>query len=329
MAIRGIVVKMDNEDARLLLTPTSRDLYLRILAGAEIPSRPGADLQLLVSSHLIAPDLHRPGQYEALDVDLVVQQRQASLQTMASRMLTEAQSVPTQLRELSDAYRRAHPTRQPTVEHLAGTASINDRLTQLVNDCTEELLTAQPGGPRRAHVLAASYQRDLGVLGRGATMRTIYLPTVRQDDPTARWARTMSEQGAQIRTARKFGRVIIVDRRVAITPVLARGEQDAGAIDRAAFITDETVVQLLVAAFERDWERAEPWSGEDPGVAVTDAQREILDCLGRGLEQDQAAEVLGISRRTVTNRLAELRQAARVETLGQLLFWWGRHGREV
>lgn len=312
-----------------MLTPTARDLYLRILAGRETAPSAGADLQLLIASHLVAPDPHRPGHYEALDVDVVVQQWQTSLQTMAGRMLAEAQSVPAQLRELSDAFRRAHPARRAAIDYVAGTSTINERLARLVSTCTEDLLTAQPSGARPAHVLAASYQRDLGVLERGAKMRTIYLPAVRHDGPTARWARTMTEQGAQIRTSRQFGRVIIVDRRVAVTPVLARGEGDQGAIDRAAFITDETMVQLLVAAFDRDWERAESWDGADAGVEITKTQCDILNCIARGLEQDETAEELQMSRRTVTNRLAELRIATGSQNLSQLMHWWGRHGHNV
>ncbi|MGV9271348.1 hypothetical protein ACWDRR_42675 [Kitasatospora sp. NPDC003701] len=262
---------------------------------------------------------------QPLDVDGAVQYWQASLIKMAGSFLAEAQSVPYQLTEMASAYRAARPesSRRTGIEFLSGLDVINDRLEALVNSCTRELLTAQPSGPRPADLLAVSYQRDLGVLKRGARMRTIYLPTVRSDGPTARWATTMTEQGAEIRTGRTFGRAIIVDRRAAVIPVLDPWTVQEVAIEKAVVVTSETLVAAVVGSFERDWAHSEAWDGA-PEPELLAIHAGILACLARGMEQDGAAAELGVSRRTVTNRLAELKTMTRSETVAQLLYWWAK-----
>ncbi|MGA5819754.1 hypothetical protein ACPC54_18075 [Kitasatospora sp. NPDC094028] len=315
-------VKPGVDDGRLLLTSASKDLYLRMLEGH--PAKEGAPLQLLIQSHLVERNAES-GEWEPVDVDVVVHQWQTSLQTMAGQLLAEAQSVPAQLRELSDAYQRARPKR-PLIEYVVGTKTINERIAAAVRDASDELLSAQPSGPRPADVLIASYVQDLAALKRGISLRTLYLPSARTDEPTARWAETVTEQGAQIRTARFRSRMIIIDRRLAITSVLTREEPDPGAIDRAVFITDETVIQLLVATWERIWVRADPWDGKDKGVTLTEQQRAILDQLGRGLSWEETGTELHIARRTVAKRLAELRKATGSRSNTQLMYWYGtRH----
>lgn len=313
-------VKLDTDDGRLLLTSAAKDLYLRMLDGAKAPTD-SPSLQLLIQSHLVErhPDT---GDWEPADVDVVIHQWQTTLQTMAGQFLTEAQSVPRQLRDLSDAYRKARPKVAP-IEYLVGTQAINDRIGEAVRNATEELLSAQTSGPRPAHVLAASYVQDMAALERGLSLRTIYLPSVRTDEPTARWAKTVTERGAQIRTSCHLSRMIIIDRRLAITSVLTRGEPDPVSVDRAVFITDETVIQLLVAAWERDWARAEPWDGNGPGVMLTPLQQSILEGISRGLEQEEIAAELHISKRTVANRLAEVRELTGSRSIAQLMYWYG------
>ncbi|MFJ2863661.1 hypothetical protein [Kitasatospora sp. NPDC087314] len=293
---------------------------MRMLDGERAPDD-GADLRLLIQSQLVErhPDT---GEWEPSDADVVIHQWQTTLQTMAGTFLAEAQSVPIQLRELSDAYRKARPKLTP-IEYVVGTQAINERIGAAVREAREELLSAQASGPRPAHVLAASYVQDMAALERGLKLRTIYLPSARTDEPTARWAKTVTERGARIRTASHLSRMIIIDRRLAVTSVLTRGEPDPVAVDRAVFISDETVVQLLVAAWERDWERADPWDGTDRGVTLTSLQTAILDGLGRGLDWEEIGAELHISKRTVANRLAELREATGSRSIAQLMYWYG------
>ncbi len=325
----GVVVeKSAVEEGRLFLVPAAKDLYLRVLSGEQSDPQPSPELEQLLGVRLIAPHPHKPGHYEALDVQAAVQDWQSSLQAMASQLILEAQSVPTQLRDLAIAYRLVHPNRPGTgVEYVTGYDAINDLLTPLLDSCEVELLTAQPTGPRPADMLALSYQRDLAVFKRGASMRTIYLPSVRPDGPTCRWAQTMTEQGAQVRTSADFNRAIIIDRKTAVTSVLTPWEGRGKAPDRAMFVTDEGLVALLVAIFERDWTRAEPWDGTREDVLrLTALQRRILAGLAEGREYEDIGESLQLSKRTIASRVAELRELTGSSNVVQLAYWWAKHG---
>ncbi|MFB7617847.1 hypothetical protein [Kitasatospora sp. NPDC056181] len=316
-------MESDISSARPLLKAATRRHYLKLLAGKET-ARTCSERDELERAGLVVPDPERPGHVRAVDADAVARTRQADLIRSASSLLAEAQAMPQHLADLASAYRAATASQNVGgIEILTGLRAINERLETLVNSCTQELITAQPTGPRPAELLALSYQRDLGVLQRGARMRTIYLPSVRSDAPTSRWALTMAEQGAEIRTGRTFGRMIIVDRRAAVLPILDPWSLEATAPDQAAVITSELAVGLAVASFERDWAHSEPWDGT-PEAELKPIHVEILRCLAQGLEQDEVAQQLGMSKRTVQGKVADLRAATGCRTQSQLLYWWAK-----
>ncbi|MGE7432736.1 LuxR C-terminal-related transcriptional regulator [Kitasatospora sp. NPDC001175] len=319
---RGQRLKSDITVSRPVLTSASRALYLRILSGAS-QQKPSTALNHLLDADLVAPDPRKGnGHYAALNPTEATRQWQSALQLTAARCMAEAQLVPSQLDDLVAAYRLAHPTRSSDgIECVVGLEEINARLEVLVPSCQTELITAQPTGPRPAHVLAISYERDLGVLARGAKMRTLYLPSARHDRPTARWAETMAERGAEIRTSNSFGRAIIVDRRVAVTSVRTADGEVSG---QALFVTDEGVVRTILAAFERDWARAERWDGRDPGVELGPLDRGILDGLAQGQEQEEIATGLELSKRTVAKHVALLKERTGSRSLAQLMYWYAR-----
>jgi sugar-specific transcriptional regulator TrmB len=322
---------MDIKGMRPVLTTAAKKLYRRILAGDRPHRRDQPVLAKLIEAELVVADQHREGFYEALDPERAAHRLQSALQLAAARALTEAQLIPSQLQDLSADYRLAHPTRSgPGFEVVAGFREINERLGVVVASCQSELITAQPSGPRPAHILAMSYKQDLAVLQeRRASMRTLYLPSVRQDLPTARWATMMTQAGAQIRTSNNFGRMIIVDRRVAVTSVLSPECREELRADQALFVTNEDAVRTLVASFERDWKRAEPWDGSLGGPVLSAQHRTLLDKLATGLEIGAAAAEMKMSPRTAATRIAEARQVANASSLPQLLYWWGRQEYQI
>lgn len=312
-----------------MLSTAGKKLYQRILAGEQPTRRDQAVLSHLIELELVAQN-RRDDRYEALNPETAVRHLQTSLQLTATRALTEAQLVNGRFQELTAAYGLAHPGGTGAgADIVTGFPAINERLEVMVSSCQTELLTAHPTGPRPAHVLAMSYKRDLGVLERGAKMRTIYLPSARHDGPTARWATTMTEHGAKIKTSNNFGRVIIVDRRVAVTSVLDLKAEKEIRLDQALFITSEEVVRTLVAAFERDWIRAACWDGTPGGPVLSDQQRDLLRLLGEGNEVAAAAEKLGISPRTAATRVAEAKAEVGTDSLAGLLYWFGRHEFQI
>jgi DNA-binding CsgD family transcriptional regulator len=318
---------------RPFLIPAAHDLYLRVLRGELTNPPESPELGQLLDVHLLAPDPDRAGHYRALDVGRALRTWQGGLHTMASNLLLEAQTVEAQLQPLATAWNQAQAGKAsaPGVEVVHGYDEIDRRLGPIIASCRVEAMTAHPTGPRSPKVLARSYERDMPLLRRGATMRTIYLPAVRGDAPTARWAQTMTEQGVQIRTSTDFCRVIIIDYHTVITSVLRREDQitEPEPNDAAMIITHPALVAHWMAGFERDWARAEPWSGTltkpAPKLPLTPTDVQILDCLAQGMDQDEAAAAHHVSRRYVTGKLAALRAATGVKSHGQLMFWWGKH----
>ncbi|GAA1977574.1 helix-turn-helix transcriptional regulator [Kitasatospora viridis] len=316
---------------RPFLIPAAHDLYLRVLRGELTDPSDSPEREQLLAVKLLAPDAERPGHYMALNVSSALRGWQSDLYTMAATALTEARSVEAALQPLVTAWAHTQAGQAVTsgVEVVRGYEEIERRISLITASCTVEALTAHPTGPRSPAVLARSYERDMPLLRRGAKMRTIYLPSVRTDAPTARWAQTMGEQGVQIRTSSDFARVIIIDYHTVITSLLHRSAAvvEPDPTNAAMIITNPLLVFHWLAGFERDWGRAKPWDGTIaepvPRLPLTDSEVGILRCLARGLDQDQAAAELYVSRRFVTGRLASLRAATGSGSLAQLMYWWG------
>ncbi|KDN83495.1 helix-turn-helix transcriptional regulator [Kitasatospora cheerisanensis] len=289
--------------------------------------QPGPALDSLIALRLAAPDPLRPGHYTALDATAAALQMQLHLQNLGGRYLAQAAAVVGEMGDLIGAYQLARPAAGAgAIEYITGLDVIQDRLTPLLEGCRESLFTAQPNGARPAAQLALSYQRDLAVLQRGVQMRTVYHCSVRQHEPTARWAATVSVHGAEVRTvtSRGYPRTVIIDSRVAITTVLTPWEGDGPEPDRALLITDEGVVRALSSVFGLLWDAAQPWDGTLL-VEVTPTQKAILAGLAAGHGAEQIGRVLGVTRRTVTNHLEPIRQALNIESIPQLTYWWGRN----
>jgi DNA-binding transcriptional ArsR family regulator len=238
------------------------------------------------------------------------------------------------MNDLIGAYQLARPASDGgAIEYMVGLDVIQDRLTPLLAACEAELVTAQPNGPRPAAQLALSYQRDLAVLQRGIKMRTIYHYTARSDEPTAKWAATVTVHGAQVRTVpNRFPRTVIIDRKVAVTAVLTPWEGPGPAPEeRALFIYDEAVVRCLATMLDLLWDSALPWDGSAL-VEMTPTQKAIMEGVIRGEGLEAIGRALGVSRRTVSTHLDPLREAVGVESLQQLTYWYGKneaHYREV
>ncbi|MFB7908089.1 LuxR C-terminal-related transcriptional regulator [Kitasatospora sp. NPDC056076] len=309
-----------------LLSPEAKQLYRQLLSGSDTAPQPGNPLDELLGLRLAAPDAARPGHYTALNASAAALHWQSHLQNLGSRYLSQAASVASEMNDLIGAYQMAQPSTGGAIEYLAGLDVIQDRLTPLLAACESELFTAQPNGPRPAAQLALSYQRDIAVLQRGVKMHTINHYTARRDEPTARWAATVTVHGAKVRTvAQRFPRTVIIDRKTAVTAVLTPWEgQGAPPDERALIIHDEAVVRCLATMMDLLWGSAMPWTG-GTFVEVTPMQKTILEGLVRGDGLEVIGRTLGVTPRTVSTHLAPLREAVGVESLPQLTYWYGRH----
>ncbi|MEV7599843.1 hypothetical protein AB0O91_20915 [Kitasatospora sp. NPDC089797] len=302
-----------------LLKWESRILYQDIAAGRATAPGPSPALDELLSLGLVAPDTGRPGHYQVLSAADAALRMQEHFLRLGAQHLAQAAALPRLFDPLISSYRATHPGSDGAVEYVATKREMQERLGPIIENCRKELLTAQPSGARPPAMLAMSYQRDLGVIERGAKMRTIHRASARQHGPTASWAATMTSYGAKVRTlASEVGwpRTVVVDRRVAVI--------ETPDPERALLIRDEALVAYVRRAWLRDWDSALPWDGT-PLPEVTAMQHGILTQLARDVTLEAIASGRGVSRRWISMQLEPLKAALGATSLHSLLYWWARH----
>lgn len=216
-------------------------------------------------------------------------------------------------------------------EFLADRNEVNARIGRILAGAQEELLGAHPHEPRTREQMRLGVPRDTAALERGVRYRTLYQDVVRDDAVSCEWASTMAPLGAQYRTlADPFERVIIVDRKVAV--IANSPDVIPDAPEHAAWIiTDRSMVDFCVRAFDKEWRRARPWFGERRvrgpqagGGVLSDLQKAILTCLAEGQTQDGAARSLTLPKRSLQRQLDQVRAVWGMPnaSIGQLTYHW-------
>uniref|UniRef100_A0AAU3I5W4 LuxR C-terminal-related transcriptional regulator n=1 Tax=Streptomyces sp. NBC_01393 TaxID=2903851 RepID=A0AAU3I5W4_9ACTN len=214
-------------------------------------------------------------------------------------------------------YTEERSREQAPLTLLTGGDLISKALESAVDDCTSELLTAQPGGGRPLHLLTEALGRDLRLLSRGVNQRTIYQHTVRAHRPTMSYIKNISDAGGEVRTLTEvFERMIICDQKVAFIPVSA--ERGIAALQ----VRDPGLVRFLAQFFENAWARATPIAGENepprPPTITSEIQLAILQAIVGGETDDTIARRLGMSRRSVAEHVRKVSQQLDSNSRAQL-----------
>ncbi|MFC8273113.1 LuxR C-terminal-related transcriptional regulator [Streptomyces sp. NPDC057271] len=192
----------------------------------------------------------------------------------------------------------------PGVEQLIGLDRIRDRLAALTREVREEVLGLNTDGAQTVDAMEASRPLDQELLDRGVRMRTVYLDSVRNDEPTLAYADWLTTRGAQVRTAPMLPtRMIVVDRRTAVIPLTSQ-DTTAGAL----FLTSDGLVTALCALFETIWATAQALGSGTASDAhgLTPQQNATLQLLAAGHTDDAIAKRLGVSSRTARRIATDL-----------------------
>jgi DNA-binding CsgD family transcriptional regulator/sugar-specific transcriptional regulator TrmB len=310
------------------LSPEAESLYALLAHRVPAPDLDSPALAELLAYGLVLPHPHGPtDRFIARDPLEVLTEKRERMYREIGAAMAEASALPERLRHLAVAYQRAEPQLvRGAVEYISGLDTINARLSELVASATQEILAAQPGGPRPADTLALALSRDLAALERGVAMRTLYRMSARQDAATAGHVQRVTVAGAHVRTLdESFLRAIIVDRRTAVVTDHTPPAPDADPI-RALILHDPGVVHYAAQLFDRDWARASVWRGAQlPSDAIlTEQQREVIQLLVAGTAQAGIARALNISPRVVNSQIAEIKRVSGANSLAQLGYWWGQ-----
>ncbi|MFI6848602.1 helix-turn-helix domain-containing protein [Kitasatospora sp. NBC_00085] len=302
------------------LSAAAHDLYLLIIRTRgrinrkEIHDSSYGHLGELLDIGLLIPDTDDPQVLVAVDPQQLATRLSTTWQRQALDLLARAIAVPSDLQGLAEAFHRPEST-GGIIEYVHGKALIAQRINHAVTSAKEEILAAQPGGPRPPEVLSRAISDDLGDLKRGISTRTIYHPSTRYHAPTRDYVAKITEAGGKFRTLDEpYTRLIIVDRLLAVIPV-------AEDLNVAAFIYDPAVIHFLFhEVFERNWNRGLDFTGGRtvPQQVVSRLRQTIIDLLLEGTNHRVIARRLGISERTLARHLAEMREDYNVESLFQL-----------
>lgn len=154
--------------------------------------------------------------------------------------------------------------------------------------------------------MARSRPLNEETLDRGVRMRTVYLDSVRNDEPSIEHARWLTERGAEVRTVPTLPlRMLVVDRELALVP-LDENDSSAGAL----LVSGRGVVAALSALFVSVWRNAHPLGqrrARQPG-RPSEQEQQALRGWVQGDTDHLVARRLGVSERTVrriSDNLAE------------------------
>ncbi|MBM2620383.1 helix-turn-helix transcriptional regulator [Actinoplanes sp. LDG1-06] len=256
----------------------------------------------------------------AANPDLAIGSLVTPMEVQSRRLAEMAEQLRTQVRTLVPLH-AAHrdPTENEFATVLDGRA-VNRLIEVEADRCAEEVLALQPGGGRPVERLAQAQKRDLGLLRRGAQLRTVYQHGSRYHLPTSGYVETLTRAGADFRTVDEIpDRMLLFDRRVCFLPMRWRTDPDdvpngdaqpetgSGAI----VIRQPSLISFLVKMFHVTWDRAEPFQPHSPQPdKISDqVKNAILQLMATGAKDEVIARRLGFSVRTCRRHISEVMQS--------------------
>nr|WP_236241849.1 helix-turn-helix transcriptional regulator [Streptomyces sp. CC228A] len=220
----------------------------------------------------------------------------------------------------------ATPPATAAINVLEGLAVINAELDRVIEECSVELLTIQPGSGRKGpESVKAALRRVEPLLDRGVRMRTLYQHTARHHSATMGYVERIMPFGLEVRTLEEIiDRLIVVDRKVAFIP--ARSDRQV-----ALELRHEGLVRYLVGVFEQFWLYGIPWQEEVVAYApavngISGIQRSIARLLVEGHVDEAIARRLGMNVRTCRAHIAKLASALGSGSRAQLGYLIARSG---
>ncbi|MFI5528731.1 LuxR C-terminal-related transcriptional regulator [Kitasatospora sp. NPDC051853] len=259
---------------------------------------------------LSALALVRPSHQESLGfmavgpetaMEMLLARQQADLAAQQLRIEASRAAAAQLIAECSSLRPRAV---EPDSEQLVGPEEIRAGLERFASTVRQEIMTFAPGGAHSAEDLEASRGPNGALLDRGVRMRTVYLDSVRNHQPTLDHVDWLSRRGGQVRTVPTLPiRMIIADRCQAVLPM-----DTADALTGAVVLRGAGTVAALCALFEGVWATATPL-GTAPARDVNGLppqEVETLRLLSEGLTDEAIAKRLGVSPRTARRVAAEL-----------------------
>jgi hypothetical protein len=318
-------------DERALFEDDATKLYEEIcqrggVAVSDYRIAEGGELRrafdLLVQMGLVVHDSEQEA-WVPEDPSTVQSRIVSPLSQQAAKLLAESSQWSSAFSQLTQAWRRAPQSSSRGPFTYLRDSAIDSFLEQIVAECEEETLTAQPQAGRDPRFLAMAALRDIEMLERGVKMRTLYQHSARRSSVTHKYVAAVTARGAEVRTLDEFfNRMIVIDRRIAVIP----NQED---LSVAVAIREPAVVAYLVDVFERSWERARAFTNRETSLMkdIAAEQRSMtMRMLIEGHSDPVSAKRLGVSPRTYAGYVADLKAEYDAATRFQLGYVMGRMG---
>ncbi|MHC5902673.1 LuxR C-terminal-related transcriptional regulator [Streptomyces sp. S6] len=240
----------------------------------------------------------------------LLERREAELAEQRARLSRERAA----LASLTSAYANMAAHRVDSgVERLEGVDAVRVRLMELAHQARIDVRTFAPGGALSAGALEAGRPLDEQHLSRGVRMRTVYLDSVRNDQPTVEYANWLASRGGETRTVPALPmRMIISDHTTAVVPIDIDNSRKG-----ALLIRYPGMVRALEELFDMVWENAVPLGSAPAEIveeAPTDREAALLKMLAAGLTDEGIARKMGVSLRTVRRNTADLQRRLGVQS---------------
>ncbi len=200
------------------------------------------------------------------------------------------------------------PAETALVERITDPVELQLRLRALSFISCAELLTAEPTDVLTTDHIRRTEPVKHRHLRQGTTVRQLVAPDALEDPLVVRHLRELAFAGALVRVAPELDRTLTVhDREVAHLPA------DPVDGDRGTLCVREPgLVDTLVREFERLWEEAEEFDGADTPTdpegdgAISEVQAQVLAAMCRASKDETGARRVGLSLRTYRRHVAEL-----------------------
>ncbi|MFD7894774.1 MULTISPECIES: LuxR family transcriptional regulator [unclassified Streptomyces] len=244
----------------------------------------------------------------------------------------------TAVTDLLETYRRTRRRQDPDqlIEVITGAEALRQHLRQIQDNTRHEMLwfckaqyVAMPSGSNRA---------EFDALARGVRYRVLYERAF-FDDPGAVDNVVEGVRAGEIARAVPHLplRLAVADRAIAICPLVPGGPSGSSEEPTTALVRGSSLLEALVALFERYWEDAVPLdvsasgtvSGTDgtaPGHVLSATDRQLLSLMVAGVADKAIASQMGLSRRTVQRHIQGMMTLAGATTRMQLAWQAARRG---
>jgi DNA-binding CsgD family transcriptional regulator len=267
---------------------------------ADLPARlrPLTDLRLL---RLVPGTEDAPGdRVHAEPPDLALGRLVGEQAERVRRAEAQLAAVRAAVPDLVAAYERGRGgDRQPAAVEAIESEDLVPAMETLLDNSTGELLFLRPD----QYALPSGRSMDeivLAALRAGRRSRSLYPASVAEDVPELVRERALA--GERVRV------VPVVPSRMAVfgTDAAVITEHWGDPVGRRLLVRQPALVGALAELFDAYWDRAVAVPSLAERQVRDSGEQELLALLARGVKDEQAARVLGVSLRTVRRRIAAL-----------------------